>query len=94
MNKHFRPRKIDETHLLPLNLQDYLAKDHLSRLIVSVVRESLNLSEIAGNLHERARPAAVRLADDDGLLFADHIGQAAGPQRRSGSNRWARSGSA
>ena len=49
MSKHFRPWKIDETHLLPPNVQDYVAKDHLSRLIVSVVRESLDLSEIAGS---------------------------------------------
>ena len=48
MSKHFRPWKIDETHLLPPNVEDYVAKDHLSRLIVSVVRESLELSEIAG----------------------------------------------
>src|SRR5580693_7451086 len=49
MSKHFRPWKIDETHLLPPSVQDYVAEDHLSRLIVSVVRESLDLSEIAGS---------------------------------------------
>ena len=49
MSKHFRPWKIDETHLLPPSVQDYVAKDHLSRLVVSVVRESLDLSEIAGS---------------------------------------------
>ena len=48
MSKHFRPWKIDETHLLPPSVQDYVAEDHLSRLIVSLVRESLDLSEIAG----------------------------------------------
>jgi hypothetical protein len=48
MSKHFRPWKIDETHLLP-HVQDYVAEDHLSRLIVSLVRESLDLSEIAGS---------------------------------------------
>jgi transposase len=48
MSKHFRPWKIDETHLLPPSVQDYVAEDHLSGLIVSVVRESLDLSEIAG----------------------------------------------
>jgi transposase len=48
MSKHFRPWKIDETHLLPPRVQDYVAEDHLSRLIVSLVRESLDLSEIAG----------------------------------------------
>ncbi len=48
MSKHFRPWKIDETHLLPPSVQDYVAEDHLSRLIVSLVRESLDLTEIAG----------------------------------------------
>src|SRR5579863_660643 len=48
MSKHFRPWKIDETHLLPPRVQDYVAENHLSRLIVSLVRESLDLSEIAG----------------------------------------------
>jgi transposase len=49
MSKHFRPWKIDETHLLPPSVQDYVAENHLSRLIVSLVRESLDLSEIAGS---------------------------------------------
>src|SRR5271168_2671274 len=49
MSKHFRPWKIDETHLLPPRVQDYVAEDHLSRLIVCLVRESLDLSEIAGS---------------------------------------------
>ena len=35
MSKHFQPSKIDETHLLAPNVQDYVAEDHLSRLIVS-----------------------------------------------------------
>jgi transposase len=49
MSKQFRAWKIDETHLLPPSVQDYVAEDHLSRLIVSVVRESLDLNEIAGS---------------------------------------------
>jgi hypothetical protein len=49
VSKHFRPWKIDETHLLAPIVQDYVAEDHLSRLIVCVVRESLDLSEIAGS---------------------------------------------
>jgi transposase len=48
MSKDFRPWKIDEAQLLPPSVQDYVAKDHLSRLIVSLVRESLDLSEIVG----------------------------------------------
>jgi transposase len=47
MSKHFRPWKIDETQLLPPSVQDYVAKDHLSRLIVALAREELDLSAIA-----------------------------------------------
>src|SRR5262245_31848212 len=49
MSKYFRPWKIDETQLLPPSVGDYVPKDHLSRLIVALVRESLDLSEIAGS---------------------------------------------
>jgi transposase len=49
MSKQFRAWKIDETHLLPPSVQDYVPADHLSRLIVSLVRESLDLSAIAGS---------------------------------------------
>ena len=49
MSKNFRPWKIDEAQLLPPSVQDYVAKDHLSRLIVSLVRESLDLSAISGS---------------------------------------------
>jgi len=46
MSKDFRPWKIDEAQLLPPSVQDYVAEDHLSRFIVALVRESLELSEI------------------------------------------------
>jgi len=49
MSKHFRAWKIDEVQLLPASVQDYVASDHLSRLIVSLVRESLDLSAIASS---------------------------------------------
>ena len=49
MSKHFRPWKIDEAQLLPPSVQDYVAKDHVSRLIVALVRESLDLRAIAGS---------------------------------------------
>lgn len=49
MSKDFRPWKIDEAQLLPPSVQDYVPKDHLSRLIVSLVRESLDLSGITGS---------------------------------------------
>ena len=48
MSKEFRPWKIDDTQLLPPSVHDYVPKDHLSRLIVSLVRESLDLCEITG----------------------------------------------
>jgi transposase len=49
MSKDFRPWKIDEAQLLPPSVQDYVPKDHLSRLIVVLVREELDLSAIAGS---------------------------------------------
>lgn len=49
MSKEFRPWKIDEAHLLPASVQDYVAKDHLSRLIVAIVREELDLCAIIGS---------------------------------------------
>lgn len=49
MSKHFRPWKIDEVQFLPASVQDYVPEDHLSRLIVALVRESLDLSEITGS---------------------------------------------
>jgi len=49
MSKEFRPWKIDEAQLLPPSVQDYVPPDHLSRLIVTLVREELDLSAIAGS---------------------------------------------
>jgi len=49
MSKHFRPWKIDEIQLLPPSVQDYVAPGHLVRLIVALVRESLDLSAIASS---------------------------------------------
>ncbi len=49
MSKDFRPWKIDEAQLLPPSVQDYVPRDHLSRLIVSLVREELDLSAIVGS---------------------------------------------
>ena len=41
MSKHFRPWNIDQTLLLPPNVRDFVPKDHVSRFIVGLVRESL-----------------------------------------------------
>jgi len=49
MSKGFRPWKIDEAQLLPPSVQDYVPADHLSRLIVMLVREELDLSAVAGS---------------------------------------------
>ena len=49
MSKYFRPWKIDDRQLLPPSVEDYVAKNHLSRLIVALVRESLDLSAISGS---------------------------------------------
>ena len=46
MSKDFRPWKIDEAQLLPPSVQDYVPKAHLSRLIVALVREELDLGAI------------------------------------------------
>ena len=47
--KHFRPWNIDQTLLLPPSVQDFVPKDHVSRFIVGLVRESLDFKEIAGS---------------------------------------------
>jgi transposase len=49
MSKDFRFWKIDEAQLLPPSVQDYVPKDHLSRLIVALVREELDLYGISGS---------------------------------------------
>ncbi len=46
MSKHFRPWNIDQTLLLPPNVWDFVPKDHVSRFIVGLVRESLDLKAI------------------------------------------------
>jgi len=46
MSKHFRPWKIDQALFLPPSVQDYVPEDHLSRFIVALVTESLDLSAI------------------------------------------------
>lgn len=47
--KEYRARKIDEVQLLPPSVQDWVTADHLSRLVVSLVRESLDLSASIGS---------------------------------------------
>src|SRR5216117_2016147 len=49
MSKYFRPWNIDQTLLLPPNVRDFVPKDHVSRFIVGLVRESLDLKAIMGS---------------------------------------------
>ncbi len=42
----FAPWNIDQTLLLPPNVRDFVPKDHVSRFIVGLVRESLDLKAI------------------------------------------------
>ena len=37
MSKRYRPWKIDEPMLLPATVQEYVAKDHLARFVLSLV---------------------------------------------------------
>jgi hypothetical protein len=48
MSKYFRPG-ISIRLLLPPNVQDFVPKGHVSRFIVELVRESLDLKEITGS---------------------------------------------
>jgi transposase len=49
MSKEFRAWRIDEAQLLPPSVEDYVPKEHLSRLIVALVREELDLSAISSS---------------------------------------------
>jgi transposase len=49
MSKHFRPWSIDQQLLLPPSVQDFVPHDHVSRFIVGLVRESLDLGAITGS---------------------------------------------
>ncbi|UGY17907.1 IS1182 family transposase [Bradyrhizobium septentrionale] len=49
MSEYFRPWNIDQTLLLPPNVQDFVPKGHVSRFMVDLVRESLDLREIMGS---------------------------------------------
>jgi transposase len=57
MSKTFRAWKIDEPLLLPPLVQDFVAEDHLARFVVSLVRDDVDLAEIAGSYEsERGQP--------------------------------------
>jgi transposase len=46
MSKTFRAWKIDDPLLLPVSVQDFVAKDHLAAFVLSVVRDELDLAKI------------------------------------------------
>jgi len=47
MSKTFRAWNIDQPLLLPLVVQDFVAKDHLARFVLALVMEELDLGKIA-----------------------------------------------
>ena len=57
MSKTFRAWRLDETLLLPPSVQDFVPEEHLSRFVVSLVRESLDLGAIyAAYKGEKGQP--------------------------------------
>ena len=57
MSKRFRPWKIDEPLLLLPVVQEFVAKDHLARFVLNLVRDDIDLAEITGNYEsERGQP--------------------------------------
>ena len=57
MSKTFRAWKIDQPLFLPPTVQDLVAKDHLARFVLSLVREELDLAEITSAYgSERGQP--------------------------------------
>src|SRR2546429_8541841 len=57
MSKTFRPWKIDEALILPPTVQDFVAKDHLARFVLNLVRDDVDLAEITGTYgSERGQP--------------------------------------
>lgn len=57
MSKTFRAWKIDEPLFLPPVVGDFVAKDHLARFVLSLVKDEINLAEITGTYgSERGQP--------------------------------------
>lgn len=57
MSKTFRAWKIDEPLFLPATVGEFVAKDHLARFVLDLVREDINLAEITGTYgSERGQP--------------------------------------
>src|SRR3984893_1290053 len=57
MSKTFRAWKIDEPLFLPPTVGDFVAKDHLARFVLNLVRDDIDLAEIIGTYgSERGQP--------------------------------------
>ena len=57
MSKTFRAWKIDQPLFLPPTVQDFVAKGHIARFVVDLVREELDLAAITGTYgSERGQP--------------------------------------
>ena len=57
MSKTFRPWKIDEPLLLPPLVQDFVAEDHLARLVLGLVKDEIDLSAISASYDsDRGQP--------------------------------------
>jgi transposase len=80
MSKYFRPWNIDQTLLLPPNVQDFVPKGHVSWFIVELVRESLDLKEIMGSFVSDPRMMVALLLHGyaSGLYSSRRIARRAG----------------
>src|ERR1700722_14147220 len=68
MSKDFRPWKIDQPQLLPPSVQDLVPKEHLSRFIVELVRESLDLTAITASYRSALGQSAFDQRGIDGYV--------------------------
>ena len=87
MSKYFRAWKIDEVQLLPARVTDYVPSDHLSRLIVGVVRESLDLSAIESSYRSAAGQPAFDPQMMTALLLHAYASGVCGCRRTAGASR-------
>src|SRR6202051_1176857 len=57
MSRTFRPWKIDEPLLLPAQVQDFVAANHLARFVLSLVRDEIDLAAITSSYDsDRGQP--------------------------------------
>jgi hypothetical protein len=83
MTKTFRAWKIDEPLLLPPMVGDFVAKDHLARLVLSLVRDDLGLEEITGTYgSERGQPPIRPRFKVQSTALATLSSEGAGSSRR------------